>query len=787
MPEEESVIVSAPNDGDDQSAGSPVPSRRYKKVIMIAALAAATIIFVLAIFLIVHKLTQEKAPSPVSREPEVVPVAATSSPTLPGLESPSDEPVTTPSSPLQNLAVEYLSFDDFYVLPEDNFALAINDYELPLNVKIDVMNYYDVSRKLNLDPYLSSLNNLGFAVIDNPWAKTTSNFSEIYSSLDAKQVPLLITSDYLLFYYQNILKKVFKDVEENVFYDNLWDINTALYQAAKNRYEARLASIGNINDPILEAERLETAFFAVALELLKPAKDQIAQKGAVDSKQKFSASDADQFYFVVPPYLREDVLSEVSLIRAGQAVRAKSPVLLYNRNYKEFTVPSDYKDNAKLNNFYLTTKWLNSVFPLNYQDKTCQDCLLDKADWRISLTAASLIAQDFAAQPELSSRWARIYKTVSFFKGLREDYNYVTYRDSLVEIFGKDFKSEELFDSKNLEAVANLEKLRSKLLEKQWPEMSGALNHETDKQIIGFRMLAEPYWPNDYIFRRLTTPTIGIYQGSTTPAVTQTLCEDKKNPARCGGTVLDVINLVYPISNHEYFQVNSNYSGYNESLELLRGELEKLDTWRASNYWSNLDLLDKFLSLSDNQRPIYAKSEAWGAQSLRTAAGSWINLQLPLQKYAINVSVTPDKTLGFSREVDNSYIEPNLPLINGILANNNMLAGMFNALQLDSEVRLAVTELKSFSSRLEELKQIVIKELKGEELSSEDNEKIANFVRELQVSSVRPTDQQLKIKLPSGENLNLDLGGFKLLVLIHNQGGNKVFSVGPVWDYKESR
>lgn len=784
---EESVIVSSTGHDDGSGVEIPEPRRPYKKVIIAAALVAAIAVLALAVFLVVQKLTVKEVAQPVNKELEEISIIASSTPTLPGLSSPVDELTIASSSPLQNLAVEYLSFDDFYSFPEDNVEVSIDNYELPVNVKIEVMNYYDVSRKLALDPYIGSLNNLGFAVIDNPWTKTASNFSEIYSNLDSKQVPLLITSDYLLFYYQNILKKVFKDVEENVFYDNLWDINTALYQVAKNRYETRLASIGNINDPILEAERLETAFFAVALELLKPAKDQISPKGAAENKQKFLASEADRFYFVVPPYLREDVLSEVNLIRTGQAVKAKSPVLLYNRNYREFTVPSDYKDNAKLNNFYLTTKWLNSVFPLNYQNQDCPDCLLDKADWRISMTAASLIAQDFAAQPELSSRWARIYKTVSFFKGLREDYNHVIYRDSLTEVFGKDFKSEDLFDSKNSEAVANLEKLRQKLLEQEWTEMSGAFDHEVDKSVIGFRMLAESYWPNDYIFQKLTSPVVGNYIGTTTAVVNQTICEDKKTPGRCRGSVLDVINLVYPISNNEYFLENTNYSGYAGASELLRQELGQLGPWRASSYWSNLDLVGKYLSVSKNEQPVFAQSESWVNQSLKTAAGAWINLQLPLQKYTINVAVTPDKTLGFSREVDNSYIEPNLPLINGILANSNMLVGMFNALQLDLEVRLAVAELKNFSSRLEGLKEIVIKELKGEELSSEDNEKIASFVRELQVGSVRSADQQIKLKMPSSESLNLDLGNFKLLVLIHQQGGNKVFSVGPVWDYRESR
>ena len=202
------------------------------------------------------------------------------------------------------------------------------------------MNYYDTSRKLNLDPGLDSLNNQGFAVIDNPWSQTAPDFYTIYGSLSANQIPPLITSDFLIFNYQNILKKSFKDIEANVFYDNLWDINQQLYTVAKTRYEARLSSIGNVNDSVLEGERLETAFFAVALELLKPAVNQVSGGNAVADPSLFTKTEADRFYFVVPPYLRADVLAEEKLIRGAGAPSAKSPVLLYARNYQDFSVPA---------------------------------------------------------------------------------------------------------------------------------------------------------------------------------------------------------------------------------------------------------------------------------------------------------------------------------------------------------------------------------------------------------------------------------------------------------------
>ena len=256
---------------------------------------------------------------------------------------------------------------------------------------------YDLSRKINLDTGVADLNRLGFAILDNPWSREINDFYSIYERLEEKQVPIMITSDFLIYYYQNSLKKIFKDIEEDVFYNNLWLVSKDLYNLAKSRYEARLASIGQINDSILEGQRMEMAFFAVALELLKPETKQTVPKGSLDEASKFSQTDAERFSFNSAPYLREDVLAEVALIKEARENK-KSPNLLYVRDYSEFKVPKEYQKDAKLNNFYLAAKWLSSIFPLEYKTAACPECLLDKEDWRLSMTVP-VYSTDFSSRP----------------------------------------------------------------------------------------------------------------------------------------------------------------------------------------------------------------------------------------------------------------------------------------------------------------------------------------------------------------------------------------------------
>ncbi len=771
------------------SSGIPdAPSESpIKKIVVIIGVIILVVALVTGIIWAVKKLMAPKTETPAVIDTATTTIGQVPT-TLPNLNGSDNASSTQETASSSLLAIEYLSFADFYKAPDNAIVPKLNDYQLPLNIKMDVMNYYDVSRKLSLDNVLDKINNNGFATIDNPWAKQATDFYAVYASLDDKQLPLMITSDFMIYYYQNIMKKTFKDVEENVFYDNLWDINKELYDTAKNRYETRLAAIGNVNDSILEGERLEMAYFAVALELMKPAPNQMPGVQTNSSTGVFSVTDVDRFYFVTPPYLKEDVLAEVNLIREAK-LAVKSPVMLYSRDYKGFQVPFDYRTNAKLNNFYLTTAWLNSVFPLNYRSKDCQTCLIDVADWRNNMIAATFMAQDFSKLPGLKNKWARIYKVMSFFKGLRDDLNYVQYRDAMIALFGNDYVIEDIFADSNKEAAANLEKLRSKVAANKFSEISGGLSKSdpTLKPQLGFKLLAENYWPNNYIFSKLTYPSVGLFQGTSTKITNITACRTNTGQIRCNGVALDIVSLIYPVPTSNYLAENINYNGYSKALTGLQGELQP-SIWHSNNYWANLSLVKSMLTINSSNLPLFARSAAWQDKSLITAAGAWINLQLPPDKFSVAPTV---KSAGFENAVhwnENSYVEPNLNLVNELIANAAMMTEMFSALQLETEVRFALQDLRNFSTTMEAMKAIVLKELNGEELNSADNEAIAAFTKQFKTEAATASEKQLSIKLPNQKNpLKEDLSRLKLLLIVHQEGANKIFSVGPVWDYQESR
>ena len=682
-----------------------------------------------------------------------------------------------------DLMIEYLSFSDFYEKRPIEIRANFEDYNLPLNTKIEVINYYDVSRKLNLDNVINDINSNGFAMIDNPW-REASDFYSIYSKLREKQIPLFISSDFLIYYHQNIIKKVFKDIEENIFYDNLWDVSKELFERAKIRYESRLASIGDINDPLLEGARLETVFFAVTLELLKPLNSQIAPTGVQVNQDKFSVSEANRFYFNVPTNLKDDIDAEIALIREGEQ-KTKSPIFLYVRDYSNFIIPLEYQGHAKLNNFYLASRWLNSVFPLYYQEDNCSPCLLDREDWRINSIASLLITEDFSSLPQIKNRWARIYKVISFFKGLKDDLDYVNYREALVSVFGDDYKIEELFqDQKNIDT--NLNKVTTEISKYKFSEIQGgpSASDFKAKVNIGFKVLADSFFPDDYILNQLSSSNIGLYLGDGLGEGNITACGQLKNFKRCNGFVFDILNLGYSLNN-PYFIENTNYQNYQKEANKLKTESQASINKRVTNYWATLALNNELLSFDKKLMPIFAQSETWNDKSLKTTSAAWANMHIPFERFSINKSFTRSLD-DFSRWSENSYIEPNLALVNELISINTMVLEALSALRVDSEIKQVNQEITTVSNNLEKIRTIIIKQITGEKLTLDDFEFISDFTGQLEI--IEPIkDKSFSLKPKSfTRNLRVSINNIKLAVIVSQREGQKIFSIGPVWNYQES-
>jgi hypothetical protein len=266
---------------------------------LIVSIIIASILVGVFVFIYLKNKNQDKNKQPIQTEEN------SEIKTLPANQFNSDD-ASNIDNEINNVKAETLSFNQFYQKIEDKINFNYSKLKLPLQIKTDVSNYYDVSRKLEFnDVNLNEINVNGFTIIDNQ-ISTKDNFYDTYIALIGQGIPQLVTSDFLIYYYQNLLKEIFADVKSNTFFNDLWLINKSFFDIANSRYKTTALKVKTENDPVLEGQRLEAAYFATTLELLRVKEDQIINPKEPD-ENKFSEKEAGIYDFNLPDYLNDDV------------------------------------------------------------------------------------------------------------------------------------------------------------------------------------------------------------------------------------------------------------------------------------------------------------------------------------------------------------------------------------------------------------------------------------------------------------------------------------------------
>ncbi len=697
-------------------------------------------------------------------------------------------------SSTMNLRAEDLMFGHFYERADDDFRSTLESYALPINIKSDADNYYDISRKINLDPYIDDLNNNGFAILDNPFIKEANNFLGMYQFLLSKKIPTVITDDFIFYYFQNIWKLAYKEVEKNAFYDNLWKINKKMYDIALTRYKERREEVGMANDPVLEGERLETAFFATALKLLMPGDKQVNRNVNLADNTKFNPEEENLYYVQIPRYLEDSVNKEVGLIRDAKA-NVKSPIFLYTKNYKYFSVPDNYKNNAKLNNFYLTLKWFNSLFPLYYRSEECPDCSLDKNDWLINMAAAGFMAHDLSDNQDVANQWAIIYKFISFFSGLRGDLTYLNYDDVYRELYGDDYDIGKIYDRDNDNINADISVIQDKLSDFKFTAIEGGITrNDKTKPDVGMRLLQESYWPNDYIFSQFIGEDMTAawdWEGGAWRRGNNTACRgetDKLPPYRCRASGVDLVDLFIPLAGDEYFDANADYRDYSVRAEALKGAIDQFDvfTWNNNIYWMTLDTASTLFGGSDiGPLPAYAGSDSWLVRkNVNTFLGGWVNLHLPEDTF---VNYYEQETAGldlFYADTRNyNYLEPSIDFVRELTARNTMLMKMLTALRVSDKTNVSTIDLRELNDLLVKLESIMERELSNNTLDENDNKFLADMITHYAVG--KGGIKSFTLNFPFGGKREENIAGIKLVALIYENNGKKIIAVGPIFNYSE--
>jgi len=619
-----------------------------------------SLIFVIVISKIIAFWNYQPTPKKINR-----PIATKTEPAIIEVLPGSQEISTSSNVKIDpDFQADKLIFSQIYQAPTSSYSLDILANRgqvplLPVNIKSEAVNYHEVKRHYNLEPLINNLNQQGSAIVANPFESAEQDFFAFYQAAKNDKWPLILTTDFLFYYYQNNVKEVYKSLEGG-FYDSLWQISNSLFELSNRRYQNLLRQGVAGNDPILEAYRLNTQYWAVALKLLVPKENQIKQDNLSVSTIVFRKGD-DQLYKMpaLSTDLAREVDQEVALINKAKT-KELSPLFGQSFDYNFFKPAADYQSGGRLANFYLASLWLRRPWPINYRDQNCQQCSLDKDDWRINFLAANILARDLSSDQGFKNYWAKIYKTMSFFSGLRNELSYVHYVDAQKNILKEQTIEQAIAQDKDWE-INVLDKIQAQINKNNFPSSEGGFDRRDSKQQpnIGLRVLQDGYWPGQQLAWSQIYPKLDSY-----------------------------------IANQE------------------------AKDWQTNQFWSSVATLKTWLAKTLAVDQKWNRPNWWRGQQLATAKFYLINWLLPFDQVANSLLGGNLTQNGNQNDVLISLDTNALPAIDNQVATAKMLKTALIKLQINNSI--SEQKLLEVIDNLTIIRDLAIKQANGQVFSQEE-------------------------------------------------------------------
>jgi hypothetical protein len=669
------------------------------------------------------------------------------------------------------------SFSEYYSKKSLQFEAIVSPYSLPLQAS-EIANYDNFTQKISLtNKSKNLLFKNGFVVIENGNTENLRTTGQIlvnytYRDLKVADVPIFITSDSLLHLYHIQFDETLKRVEEEEFYDELWNLDKALLEASIDDYNMSVKD--NDSEEITEAARKNVVYFAVALSLLQPKPEQTEQSWENPEKViPFDPRDMKQYSVEVPSFVKDDVEAEIRLIEAHEGFAA-SPIFSYEEDYSQYVPRGHYTHSEILKNYFKAMMWHGRISMLLQSDViTAEESTVEELaaeglekEAKIQTIQALLISDHFDKDKNLRDRWDRIYNVTAFYVGFSDDLGLYEYATALDTVFGNN-REEISFDNNNLTA------LKTELERYEGPKLYGGTGEiipadsETENKTLeatkGFRFMGQRYVPDSYILQRLNPPA------------------------------LNIMDLLGSERAKEYLKnlgisENEEYKSRYLSLENEFGAFDE-DDWNKNLYWSQLYALKPLLVSYPEGYPTFMQTEAWEDKQLNTALASWTELRHDTILYAKQTYFMGAPRIPEEKPVQ-GYVEPVPEFYARMLALTKMAhTGLAEMEVLDEKSDKDFTTLEN---TLEKLLEISIKELENKELTDEEYEFIRNFGQ-----NISPMLENVDIKsqssilvadvyTSSGEVLEEGTGKLDLIIVAYKQpDGRIVLGAGPVMSYYE--
>lgn len=460
------------------------------------------------------------------------------------------------------------------VLEKVDVIPQIPQYNLPVKTE-DISNWEKFSEKIQLSSGAKSLlEKNGFVAVNtSPFFSDSAkdDFVNFYKALKDKDLPVFITADSLLHYYHIFFDTTLMKLERDLFYQDVWEMSKEFFDDAVQQYNSA-------SGELKEAAKRNIAYISVALESLKPKKNQVLSdetlreeyctsgmsadwcemmiKGVKEnygekaSFKYFSDSEFKKYSFDIPDFVKDLVEKEIKLIEEHDGWKF-SPIFIYKEDYTQYIPRGHYTKSEKLKNYFKALMWYGRMTALirdweelpngkslrKVQEEgwivSAENGFLSTYDAKIQTLQASLISKKFLESEDIQQRWQRMYAITGFFVGFSDDLGPYEYSAVLTSLFKQGISSQKI-EEKYPDIKSSLlnlpynPKIYSGLdavqLVVPCPPLSDediqALKVQAGKILEntkGFRLMGQRFTIDSWLFSEIVSPYSGEYNGPNLP------------------------------------------------------------------------------------------------------------------------------------------------------------------------------------------------------------------------------------------------------------------------------
>lgn len=495
----------------------------------------------------------------------------------------------------------------------------------------------------------------------------------IYERNQYLKLPSLITADSVLQVYHVFYDYSLRTLEYEYLLEDLEQLTDSMLKKSLRLYE-------DIKNTDVKAAALKnTAYFAAAQKVLEKQ----LPDGLPDEALKLAEA-------------------EFGLIERHEGFE-ESPIFGFKMDYSQYTPRGHYTRNRDFERFFKAMMWYGQVpFPLLTEKDGAVELSAPETLQALLITCSIFTNGGGEADTTL---WENIYDPTVFYAGKADDLTIYDYKELLVKVFGREPDPETFADSDKLDKLAEeARKLPKPRIQAEWTGVNTPVGPQ-------FRFMGQRYIPDSEILQKLVMPYV--------------------RPMPKGLDVMGVLgsDRAYGLLTGLYKEAEK-WPEYPVRFNELKEEFSALSdgTWRSNMYYGWLWVLKSFTGEAGAGYPSFMTNKAWRDKSLNTALASWAELRHDTILYGKQSGAE----MGGGSEPPSikGYVEPEIDVYERLLWLTKYSRENLSARQIlppDLEGRML-----SFEDLLQFLLNCSVKELRNEELTKEEYERIQFYGGELE-------------------------------------------------------